>query len=114
MLDEVGLVAELFRPQESPFRARRPGFETVLLPGTHGSGVREGAKEAARYNDAVTIGAHLASSFMRTHGTAVSPARVVNRAALLDAYGFCVAYVNDDFERWKEREKEEGVTAGAH
>jgi hydroxyacylglutathione hydrolase len=35
-------------------------------------------------------------------------------SALLDARGFCVAYVNDDFERWKEREKEEGVTAGAH
>jgi hydroxyacylglutathione hydrolase len=35
-------------------------------------------------------------------------------SALLDAHGFCVAYVNDDFERWKEREKEEGVTADAH
>lgn len=35
-------------------------------------------------------------------------------AALLDARGFCVAYVDDAFERWKEREKEEGVAAGAH
>ena len=35
-------------------------------------------------------------------------------SALLAAHGFCVAYVNDDFENWKEREKQEGVTAGAH
>ena len=35
-------------------------------------------------------------------------------AALLDAHGFSVAYVGDHFSNWKEREKEEGVTAGAH
>lgn len=35
-------------------------------------------------------------------------------AALLDARGFCVAYVDDEFDNWKEREKEEGVAAGAH
>jgi hydroxyacylglutathione hydrolase len=35
-------------------------------------------------------------------------------SALLDAHGFCVAYVNDAFENWKEREQQEGVTASAH
>ena len=35
-------------------------------------------------------------------------------AALLDARGFSVAYVGDHFSNWKEREKEEGVTVGAH
>ncbi len=35
-------------------------------------------------------------------------------AALLEAHGFCVAYVGDDFDNWKERHREAGVTAGAH
>ncbi|MDX1530661.1 MAG: rhodanese-like domain-containing protein [Rhodothermales bacterium] len=35
-------------------------------------------------------------------------------AALLHARGFSVAYVADRFANWKERDKEEGVTAGAH
>ncbi len=35
-------------------------------------------------------------------------------SALLAAHGFYVIYVNDHFPNWKEREKEAGVTAGAH
>ncbi len=35
-------------------------------------------------------------------------------AALLDAHEFSVAYVGDHFTNWKEREKEQGVTMGAH
>ncbi|MEP0546046.1 MAG: rhodanese-like domain-containing protein [Rhodothermales bacterium] len=35
-------------------------------------------------------------------------------SALLAAHGFCVAYVDDAFENWKERHRQEGVEAGAH
>ncbi len=35
-------------------------------------------------------------------------------SALLAAHGFCVAYVDDEFENWKERHLQAGVEAGAH
>jgi hydroxyacylglutathione hydrolase len=35
-------------------------------------------------------------------------------AAFLHNRGFCVAYVDDHFDRWRERHREEGAVAGTH
>jgi len=35
-------------------------------------------------------------------------------AAYLHSHGFCVAYVRDHFDHWKERHREPGAEAGAH